>query len=53
MAIGGKGFFQVTGDVDAVRAAVHAGVEVASSHGLLVSQIVIPAPRAELFREFI
>ncbi len=53
MAVGGKGFFQVTGDVDAVRAAVHAGVEIASGKGLLVSQVVIPAPRAELFREFI
>ncbi|MFH1743189.1 MAG: BMC domain-containing protein [bacterium] len=53
MAIGGKGFLQVTGDVDAVRAAVNAGVRVASARGLLVSQIVIPAPREELFREFI
>ncbi|HPO08823.1 MAG TPA: BMC domain-containing protein, partial [bacterium] len=53
MAVGGKGFFQVTGDVDAVRAAVNAGVEIASGKGLLVSQVVIPAPRAELFREFL
>lgn len=53
MAIGGKGFLQVTGDVDAVRAAVRIGAEVASARGLLVSQIVIPAPRRELFREYI
>lgn len=53
MAIGGKGFLQVTGDVEAVRAAVRVGAEVVSKRGLLVSQIVIPSPRSELFREYI
>lgn len=53
MAIGGKGFVQVTGDVAAVEAAVAAGSAVAADKGLLVNRVVIPRPRAELFREFI
>jgi microcompartment protein CcmL/EutN len=53
MAIGGKGFFIVTGDVAAVEAAVKAGAEVASEDGILVATVVIPGPRPELFHEFI
>jgi microcompartment protein CcmL/EutN len=53
MAIGGKGFILVTGDVAACEAAVAAGARVASEHGLLVNQVVIPGPREELFREYI
>lgn len=53
MALGGKGFVLVTGDVAACRAAVEAGAEVASESGLLVNKVVIPGPRHELFREFI
>ncbi len=53
MAIGGKGFLLVTGDVDAVRTAVNAGAEMGSSRGLLVSKVVIPNPRPELFKEYL
>jgi microcompartment protein CcmL/EutN len=53
MAIGGKGFFMLTGDVSATRAAVEAGAEVASQHGILVATTVVPNPRRELFREYI
>lgn len=53
MAIGGKGYVQVTGDVAAVEAAVADGVAVASKKGLLVARAVIPRPRPELFREFV
>lgn len=53
MAIGGKGYCLLTGDVSACQAAVAAGSEVASNHGLLVNRVVIPRPRRELFREFI
>ncbi|MGB9692128.1 MAG: BMC domain-containing protein [Candidatus Sumerlaeaceae bacterium] len=53
MALGGKGFVLVTGDVAGCRAAVEAGAEVAAEHGLLVNRVVIPGPRRELFREFI
>ncbi len=53
MAIGGKGFLLVAGDVDAVRAAVRAGADIGSSRGLLVSRVVIPNPRPELFKEYL
>jgi microcompartment protein CcmL/EutN len=53
MAIGGKGFVMMTGDVSGCRAAVAAGAEAAADHGLLVNRIVIPGPRPELFREYI
>lgn len=53
MAIGGKGFVLVTGDVAAVQAAVAAGAAIASEQGLLVNRVVIPGPRMELFREYV
>ncbi len=53
MAIGGKGFLQVTGDVSAVKAAIEAAAQVAKQRGVLVSRVVIPAPRPELFSEYI
>jgi microcompartment protein CcmL/EutN len=43
----------MTGDVANVRAAVAAGAAVAAAEGILVSQIVIPAPRRELFQDWI
>ena len=53
MAIGGKGFVLLTGDVAAVESAVSAGARIASDHGLLVNRVVIPRPRKELFRDWI
>lgn len=53
MAIGGKGFFLVTGTVAAVEAAVAAGEEIARESGILVDRRVIPRPRKALFREYI
>lgn len=53
MALGGKGFALMTGSVSDVEAAVKAGAEKAISRGLLVSQVVIPRPSAELFGEYI
>jgi microcompartment protein CcmL/EutN len=53
MAIGGKGFVLLTGDVGSVEAAVNAGAAVAGEEGILVGQGVIAAPRKELFREFV
>ncbi len=49
MALGGKAYLTFTGDVDAVRYAMDAGVEVVVRRGLLVNQVVIPDPRPELF----
>ena len=53
MAIGGKGYVMLTGDVASVEAAVEAGATVAAEEGILVAKAVIAAPRKELFREFI
>ena len=49
MALGGKAYLTFTGDVDAVKFAMEAGVEVVARRGLLVNQVVIPDPRPELF----
>lgn len=53
MAIGGKGFVSMTGDVASVEEAVRIGAAVVARKGLLVEKIVIPAPRKELLAEFI
>jgi microcompartment protein CcmL/EutN len=49
MALGGKAYLVFTGDVDAVRYSIAAGVEVVERRGLLVNQVLIPDPRPELF----
>ena len=43
----------MTGDISSVEAAVAAAAAVAGAEGMLVSAIVIPSPRRELFREYI
>lgn len=53
MALGGKAYLVFTGDVDAVKESVKAGVEVVEARGLLVNQVVIPDPRPELFETLI
>ena len=53
MALGGKGFVLLTGDVASVEAAVAAGCEVAADEGILVGRAVIARPRRELFREYV
>ncbi len=53
MALGGKAFVSLTGDVSAVTAAVEAGAAVVSEKGLLVNKVVIPAPSDELFKEYL
>lgn len=53
MALGGKGFLLLTGQVADVEAAVAAASDAARERGLLVSEIVIPRPRKELFEEYI
>ncbi len=53
MALGGKAFCTLTGDVAAVRSAVDAGAKVISDRGLLVNKVVIPKPRPELLSEMI
>ena len=53
MALGGKGFVVLTGDVSSVEAAVEAGCKVAAADGMLVASGVIAAPSKELFRDWI
>ena len=53
MAIGGKGFVLMTGDVASVEAAVAAGCAIAAEEGILVGSGVIAAPSKELFREYV
>jgi microcompartment protein CcmL/EutN len=53
MALGGKGFVLMTGDVASVQAAVAAGAKAAGDDGMLVGKGVIAAPSRELFRDYI
>lgn len=53
MAIGGKGFVTLTGDVAAVTEAVQVGAAIIERKGLLVEKVVIPAPTPEIINEFI
>ena len=51
MAIGGKGFLMLTGEVSDVEAAIEAGAKQIAKRGLLVSKVVIPRPDDRLYRE--
>jgi len=51
MAIGGKGYVTMTGDVAAVTAAVEAGANFIRKKGLLVNKVVIPQPRPEILED--
>jgi microcompartment protein CcmL/EutN len=53
MALGGKAFVTLTGDVAAVQSAVEAGARVVAEKGMLVNKVVIPHPRPELLNEMI
>ena len=53
MALGGKGFVVMAGDVSSVQAAVATGSKIAGDEGMLVGRAVIPAPSPELFRDYI
>ena len=53
MALGGKAFCTLTGDVAAVQSAVDAGAKLISEKGLLVNKVVIAQPRKELLSEII
>jgi len=53
MALGGKGLCLMTGLVGDVRAGVQAAAWEVGQRGLLVSEIVIPRPRRELFGDYL
>lgn len=53
MALGGKAFCTITGEVAAVQSAVDSGANVIAEKGLLVNKVVIAQPRPELLSEMI
>lgn len=53
MALGGKAFVTLVGDVGAVQAAVAAGRQVIADAGLLVNAVVIPRPHPDVYRELV
>ena len=53
MALGGKAFCTLTGEVAAVQSAVDAGAALIAEKGLLVNKVVIPQPRKELLSEIV
>jgi microcompartment protein CcmL/EutN len=53
MALGGKAFCTLTGEVAAVTSAVESGADLVSRKGLLVNKVVIAQPRKELLSEMI
>lgn len=53
MAVGGKGFLLLCGDVGAVKASVAAGIASIRNEGMLVNQVVISGASEALFREYV
>lgn len=53
MAMGGKAFVTLVGDVGAVQAAVAAGKQVIAEAGVLVDAVVIPRPHPDVYRELV
>lgn len=53
MALGGKGFCVMAGNVSSCRTGVDVGSAIVREKGLLVSSVVIPGPSQELYAEFI
>jgi microcompartment protein CcmL/EutN len=53
MALGGKAFCTMTGDVGSVQAAVAAGRKVISDAGVLVNAVIISRPHPDVYRELV
>jgi microcompartment protein CcmL/EutN len=53
MALGGKAFCTMTGDVASVQAAVAAGRAVIAEAGVLVNAVVISRPHPDVYREVV
>ena len=53
MALGGKAFCTLTGEVAAVQSAIDSGANLIAEKGLLVNKVLIPQPRKELMSEMI
>lgn len=53
MALGGKAFVTMTGDIGSVQASVNAGKQVLAEAGTLVNAVIIPRPHPNVYREVI
>ena len=53
MALGGKAFVTMTGDVGSVQSAMAAGRQVIGDAGLLVNAVIISRPHPDVYREVI
>ena len=53
MALGGKAFATMTGDVSSVQAGIAAARSVVAEAGVLVNAVVIPNPHPDVYREVI
>jgi bacterial microcompartment shell protein len=53
MALGGKAFCTITGDVASVQASVAAGRAVIAAAGVLVNAVVLSRPHPDVYREVI
>jgi microcompartment protein CcmL/EutN len=53
MALGGKAFVTLTGDISAVQTSVDAGAALVEKKGLLVNKAVIPKPAPGLYRDYL
>jgi microcompartment protein CcmL/EutN len=53
MALGGKAFVTMTGDVGSVQTAIAAGKAIISEAGVLVNAVVLSRPHPDVYREVI
>jgi len=53
MALGGKAFVTMTGDISSVQSAVAAGRAIISTAGMLVNAAVITKPHPDVYREVV
>jgi microcompartment protein CcmL/EutN len=53
MALGGKAFCTMTGDVASVQAAIAAGRQVIADAGMLVYSVVLSRPHPDVYREVV
>ncbi len=53
MAVGGKGFVVMTGNIDALEAAVRPALEYIKQDGMLAGYVIINNPHEEVLRELI
>jgi microcompartment protein CcmL/EutN len=53
MALGGKAFVTMTGDVSSVQAAMAAGRQVIGDAGVLVNAVILSRPHPDVYREVV